>query len=171
MHPPPIRVSRAEDLPVLGEVSRAADRLFEDVGLVLPPDDPEHALRSAGEVLVAGEPPVGFAAMDELDGRTHLDQLAVHPAFGGRGIGGALLAEVLARAGRRGSPAVTLTTFRDVPWNAPWYRRRGFVELPRSDWGPELRARWEKERGAGIAVAPRIVMIAWADPVPGGSGS
>ncbi|WP_016699170.1 GNAT family N-acetyltransferase [Actinoalloteichus spitiensis] len=171
MHPTPIRLSRSEDLPVLVEVSRAADRLFEDVGLLLPPDDPEHTLRSAGEVLVAGEPPVGFAAVDQLDGRTHLDQLAVHPGAGRRGIGGALLDEVVARAGRRGFPAVTLTTFRDVAWNAPWYRRRGFVELPRSEWGPELRARWAEERNAGIEVAPRIAMIARVDGAtdrPGG---
>ncbi len=56
------------------------------------------------------------------------------------------------------APAVTLTTFRDVPWNAPWYARRGFAVLPPERWGPEPAALVEHERALGIGQAPRVVM-------------
>lgn len=67
----PIRAWRPEDdLPTLVEVSRAADTLFAEHGLDLPPDDPAHELARARWVLVAGTPPVGFAAVDTVRPRT-----------------------------------------------------------------------------------------------------
>jgi hypothetical protein len=53
---------------------------------------------------------------------------------------------------------VTLTTYRDVPWNAPWYARRGFSVLDAGQWGPELSELVRHERELGIEVAPRVVM-------------
>ncbi|WP_179646842.1 GNAT family N-acetyltransferase [Spinactinospora alkalitolerans] len=146
------------DLPRLVEVSTAADTLFASAGLELPLDDPRPMLAHADRVLVAGDPVAGLAALTELDGAAHLEQLAVHPDHGRRGIGAALLEAACADARERGYRAITLTTFRDVAFNAPWYARRGFAELPEPAWGPRLRAQWEAEIDAGIAVAPRIVM-------------
>ena len=37
-------------------------------------------------------------------------------------------------------PAVTLTTFRDVPWNAPYYERLGFRTLAADEITPGLAA-------------------------------
>jgi ribosomal protein S18 acetylase RimI-like enzyme len=109
--------------------------------------------------LVAGDPPVGFAAVIELDGHWHLEQIAVHPDHGRRGIGAALLGA--ARAGRDG---ITLITFREVPWNGPWYARHGFTELPEAEWGPELLAHWRAEIDAGLhRLGPRLIMAAPRD--------
>ena len=39
---------------------------------------------------------------------------------------------------------MTLSTFRDLPWNAPFYRTLGFRELPRkqmTDWMLEIETR------------------------------
>lgn len=149
---------RAE-LARLVEVSQAADRLFADFGLTLPPDDPTDALRHDEHVLVAGTPAVGFAEVNTVDGHAHLAGLAVHPDFGRRGIGGALVAAACALAIALGRRAMTLTTFVDVPWNAPWYAARGFVALPVQEWGAGLRDVWTREVAAGIVVAPRIAMI------------
>ena len=55
-----------------------------------------------------------------------LDELAVTPAHGRRGVGRALVDEVLAWTAARGLPYVTLATFRDVPWNGPYYEKLGF---------------------------------------------
>jgi GNAT superfamily N-acetyltransferase len=147
-------------------VSEAAQALFTAHGVLLPDDDASLALRAARTVLVAsagaepvGFAAVGFAAVTELDGHAHLAELAVHPDHGRRGIGGALLAEARGWAARAGFRALTLTTFRDLPWNAPWYRRHGYREFPRADWGPGLRAQWAAEEATGIVVAPRIAMI------------
>ncbi|SEU42360.1 Acetyltransferase (GNAT) family protein [Nonomuraea wenchangensis] len=142
-------------------VELAADRLFEQVGITFPPGTTmiEEA-GDPGRVLVEGEPPAGFALMGQVDGHLHLDQLAVHPESMRRGIGGRLVTAVLDHARAVGAPRVTLTTYRDVPWNAPWYTRHGFAVLPPEEWGPELRALVEHERELGLEVAPRVVMSA-----------
>ncbi|WP_067179889.1 GNAT family N-acetyltransferase [Microtetraspora niveoalba] len=153
-----IRWADKEDLAGLVEVELAADRTFAPLGIVFPPgttmieecDDP-------GRVIVAGRPPVGFALLGQVDGLTHLDQLAVHPDQQGQGVGTRLI-EAVCDAAAATSDAVTLTTFRDVPWNAPWYARRGFEVLPPESWGPELRALVEHERALGLEIAPRVVM-------------
>ena len=74
-----------------------------------------------------------------------------------RGLGTALLQAACDWAMAEGLPAITLTTFRDVPWNAAFYRRHGFVEL--TEPGPELTAVRDQERALGLdAVSPRIAM-------------
>ncbi|HEX9339387.1 MAG TPA: GNAT family N-acetyltransferase [Pseudonocardiaceae bacterium] len=148
----------AVDLARLVDVSMAADVLFADYGLSLPPDDPTDELLRAEHVLVAGSPAVGFAEINTVDGRAHLAGLAVHPAYGRRGIGGRLLAAACEVAVEAGHTAMTLTTFVEVPWNAPWYAARGFTELPAESWGSGLQAVWAAEQAAGIIVAPRVVM-------------
>jgi GNAT superfamily N-acetyltransferase len=148
------------DLPRLVEVSTAADALFAEHGLVLPPDNPTNELLAADHVFVANAPhPVGFAFLNKLDGHAHLGGLAVHPDYGRRGIASALLRRCRVWAEDQGYRAITLTTFADVPWNAPFYAARGFTEFAADDWGPGLREQWEAERAAGIIVAPRIAMI------------
>jgi ribosomal protein S18 acetylase RimI-like enzyme len=145
------------DLARLVVVSPAADQLFADFGLDLPPDDPTDELLRAEHVLVADLPPVvGFAVLNTVDGLAHLTSLGVHPDFGRRGIGARLLAAACALTER---PAITLTTFVAVPWNAPWYAARGFKVLPAGEQGPQLRQLVAAERAAGIAVAPRTPMI------------
>lgn len=143
------------------EVSLAADTLFAEAGLELPPDDPRNVLDHADRVLVAVADGrvCGLAATVTLDGAAHLEQLAVHPGHGRRGIGGALVEAVCANALDDGHDRVTLTTFEDVPWNGPWYERRGFSTLPRARWGPELERQWEIEEAAGIMVRSRIAML------------
>jgi GNAT superfamily N-acetyltransferase len=97
------------------------------------------------KVLVVGDPPVAFAYADRLDSHLHLHQIAVHPAHARQGIGSALIAAVITRADGVG---ITLTTFRDVPWNGPWYAKLGFSEL--AEPGPELAALVAEERAAGL---------------------
>ncbi|MEU3016730.1 MULTISPECIES: GNAT family N-acetyltransferase [unclassified Nocardiopsis] len=149
------------DTASLVEVSLAADTLFAEAGLALPPDDPREMLDHVERVLVAvtDRGVCGLAATTTLDGAVHLEQLAVHPDHGRRGIGGALLAAVCDRAAEDGHDRVTLTTFRDLPWNGPWYARRGFTELPRAAWGPGLEHQWRVEEEAGIVVRVRIAMV------------
>jgi GNAT superfamily N-acetyltransferase len=153
-----IRAYRAADLHNLAAVSRAADQLYTDTGLVLPPDDPTELPEHAERIFVAGDPLVGFVSVEWVDGNVHLAQISVHPHHGRQGLGQRLLQTAIDYAVGCAAPALTLTTFRDVPWNGPWYRRKGFTELPESQWGDELRQIWADEAAAGIAVAPRVAM-------------
>jgi GNAT superfamily N-acetyltransferase len=93
-----------------------------------------------------------------LDGDLHVEQVSVHPDAAGHGIGAALLAaaEQLGRA--RGHRRMTLTTFRDVPWNGPYYARLGWSTLAAGDLPPELAAARQHERDLGLDEWPRQAM-------------
>jgi GNAT superfamily N-acetyltransferase len=154
-----VRWAEKDELAELVPIELAADRLFEQVGIVFPPGTTMiEEVTDPGSVLVEGTPPAGFALIGQVDGNVHLDQLAVRPERMRQGIGGRLVAAVLDHARACGAPGVTLTTFRDVPWNALWYARNGFSVLPESAWGPEMRELVAHERELGIEVAPRVVM-------------
>ena len=159
-----IRQAEPADLAALAEIESAADGMFGPLGIVFPPGTTViEECEDAGRVIVAGRPPVGFALLGVVDGLTHLEQIAVHPDHGNQGIGTQLLDAVCAAATQaaadaRTTAAVTLTTFRDVPWNAPWYASRGFRVVQPHEWGPELTKLVEHERALGIEVAPRVVM-------------
>ncbi|MFA1548145.1 GNAT family N-acetyltransferase [Actinomadura chokoriensis] len=158
-----VRVARAGDLAGLAAIENSCEEMFKEIGIVFPPGPTvvEQVIGKGAEIVVAGDPAVGFAAAREVDGATHLEQISVRGDLVGRGIGGALLAEVVARAAAAGSPGVSLLTFRDVPWNGPWYARHGFAELPEERWGSGIRSYWDAEIEAGLhGLGPRLVM--WA---------
>jgi hypothetical protein len=54
--------------------------------------------------------------------------------------------------------ALTLTTFHDVPWNAPFYSRVGFEVLSASDFDERLSALLRKEVEEGFAEGTRCAM-------------
>ncbi len=131
-----VRPARPEELAFLPDLEAASDTLFLslDIG-PLPPPGTVDELRGALVVLVAGEPPVGFARIDRLGGGAHLEQLAVHPDHGRQGIGRALVRSACGWAEKAGHAEITLATYRDVPWNGPFYASEGFVEVgPADEW-------------------------------------
>jgi GNAT superfamily N-acetyltransferase len=153
-----IRVARPDEYEALRAIEEAADAMFLDVGIgPFHQSEEENHLPSAALVLAAGDPPVGFACVELVDGAAHLWQVSVHPGAARRGIGLALVQAVCTWAAELGLPAVTLTTFRDVPWNGPFYARLGFAEV--GDMTPGLAAMREHERAIGDDdFGPRIAM-------------
>src|SRR5580765_1414318 len=97
---------------------------------------------------------VGFAVAWVVDGEGHLDELAVVPEHGRRGVGRALVDEVLTWSAARGLPSVTLITFRDVPWNGPFYEKLGFKAV--TALTPALQA--ALDQGATWGVPRDVVM-------------
>jgi GNAT superfamily N-acetyltransferase len=92
-----------------------------------------------------------------VDAMAHLWQLSVHPSESRRGRGSALVMAVCDWAASQGYAAVTLTTFRDVAWNGPFYARMGFRVL--TDLAPGLAAVRANEILIGHdALGPRIAM-------------
>ena len=129
-------------------------------------------LREAAVVLVAGRPAVGFARVDVVDGLAHLEQLGVLPEDTRMGIGGELVEAACRWAADQGLRAITLITFADVPWNAPFYAARGFREIDELTPGlAELRD-WERDLGLD-RVGRRVVMRRdlGAPPPEPGAGS
>lgn len=127
----PVRAAVPADLAVLPAMELSGEAMFADLGIVFPPGPAtvETAVTHGASVLVAGDPPVAFAAVIPLDGHPHLEQISVRADQTRKGVGSQLLGEVVRRYG----PGLTLLTFRDVPWNGPWYRAHGFAELPETE--------------------------------------
>ena len=144
----------------------AAGRLFAEIGLheiaAAPPDDLAtlrgHRERGTIWVAVLGQEVVGYAMASVVDGEGHLDQVSVRPEHGRRGVGTALLERAGAWAVDHGYHAMTLTTFRDVAWNGPYYAKLGFEPLAEVDLGPELQAIRDHEKADGLDVLPRQAM-------------
>jgi GNAT superfamily N-acetyltransferase len=161
-----IAPARAADVPVLPFIERAASVLLaghapasvlaETTSLVA-----FHAARREGRLLVAlaAGRPVGFAHIGRREpGAAHLEEIDVHPWHGRRGLGRRLVAEVCRWAAEHQYAWVTLTTFRDLPWNAPFYARLGFTEIPDDELGPALRAVLVDEARRGLDPARRLAM-------------
>jgi GNAT superfamily N-acetyltransferase len=166
-----IRLARSEDVHVLPAVELAASALYEDRAddLDVQPATLEtvtqirefESARQAGSLWVAIGPdgqPVGFALVREVDGVAHLEELDVHPSHGRQGLGATLLTTVCDWARETGFPAVTLSTFREVPWNGPFYARHGFRILHRSELSPGLVEIRELERRKGLRMDLRVMM-------------
>lgn len=115
--------------------------------------------------------PIGYILLERLDGHAHIEQVTVHPAYARRGIGAALIDTAARWAEANGLHSLTLTTFADVPWNAPYYSRLGFRLAPESEWGAGMRRRVAREAEHGLDSWPRVVMTraAGSEPIEGGS--
>jgi GNAT superfamily N-acetyltransferase len=114
-----------------------------------------------GQLLVAltHDRPVGFAHLKVLErGVVHLAEIDVHPEHGRRGIGTQLVKAVCQWAVANGYRSVTLTTFREVPWNMPFYERLGFEEIPAGELTPALIAVIEEETNRGLDPDRRVPM-------------
>lgn len=148
------------------EIEVAAGRLFAEIGMS---DVAGHPPPPAGILLgyiqegrawaaTEGEAVVGYALAEVVDEAGHLEQVSVHPEFGRRGIGRALVEAVAQWAREEGFSGLTLLTFRDVPWNGPYYASLGFQPLHDDDLTSELRARRLHEQELGLDIAARQAM-------------
>ena len=169
-----IRIAEDDDLEQIADIETRADEVSSvDVVGQLPAsrNDPE-SLRDAAAVLVAGRPVVGFARVDIVDGLAHLEQVSVLPEHSRTEIGSELVEAACRWALEQGFRAMTLITFADVAWNAPFYAARGFREIDRLTPGlAELRD-WERDLGLD-RVGRRVVMRRdlGAPPPEPGAGS
>ncbi|MGO4343350.1 GNAT family N-acetyltransferase [Pedococcus sp. 2YAF34] len=158
-----VRLALAADLSSVQGLEDAADQLFAelmDVSTWGSGPTGEERAAEPGFLLVAADAHgvVGFAHVLDLDGHTHLEQIAVLPERTRQGIGSVLLEEACRYAAEQGAREVTLRTFADVPWNAPFYARHGFVVLaPEPAWMAPLQ---EAEERVGLPrQGTRVAMV------------
>jgi ribosomal protein S18 acetylase RimI-like enzyme len=163
-----VRPARAADLTHIATIEDAGGPQFRDhFGdatepiLLSPAMDGRQRASEPGFLLVAvpeeHRPPVGFVHVLLVDGHAHLEQLSVLPEHQRRGIGGALTRAAMDEARAQGFDRLSLCTYRDVPWNGPFYRRAGFTEV--TDLAPYQRRLRDKERELGLDVnGVRVVM-------------
>jgi GNAT superfamily N-acetyltransferase len=161
-----ITAARLEDLTRLPAIELAAARLL--VGhapeSVLNETTSLEVLRTAqreGHLWVAltDQVPVGFAHVEVIErDAVHLEQIDVHPDHGRRGLGARLVLRVCEWTASQGYESVTLTTFRDLPWNMPFYARLGFAVVPPEELSDALRTVVDDETRRGIDPSRRVVM-------------
>lgn len=158
-----------EEIPDLVRIDLAAGKLFAGTGL-LPeaelsdhvPEDVLAAAISAGHLHTVRDYKgrlAGFALTSVRRRALYLDQISVHPGHGRKGLGAALLARVMAEAKERGLKTVLLSTFRELPWNAPFYKRHGFRILPKRRYETWMLQIEEAQAARGIDVSKRCFMI------------
>lgn len=178
-----VRAARGDDVGRLAAIEVAAGERFREVGMDDIADDEPladevlHEAVEQGRLWVAeldGEV-VGYALGVVLGARSsdvpgveagpvegavqhHLEQVSVLPAAGGRGVGAALVDAVATWAWAEGAGSLTLSTFRDLPWNGPWYARLGFEVVPDDELDALLRGVLAHEAEAGIDVSARVCM-------------
>jgi GNAT superfamily N-acetyltransferase len=162
-----IRAVRLDELPVLQDIERAAGQCFRDIGMPeIADDEPPplaelaryHHARLAWVAANDADTPVAYLIADRVDGNLHVEQVSVHPDSARRGIGRLLLDHLADHARSEGAPALTLTTFTEVPWNAPYYARCGFHLLDDSGLTPGLRQIRRREAAHGLDRWPRACM-------------
>jgi len=161
-----ISAARPTDLPFLPAIEIAAARLLTGhapesvLAEATSREDFERAMQE-GHLLVAlaDDVPVGFAQLKVLEPEVlHLDEIDVHPDHGRRGVGTRLVMAVYAMAAANGYESVTLSTFRGVKWNMPFYAKMGFEVVAPAELSPALCAIVADEVRRGLDSEQRVVM-------------
>lgn len=162
-----IRSARLEELPQLAAIEQSAASLFADTPYAFlveaAPLPFEVVLErfQAGQVWVAiaGQAAVvGYAVTQAVDQTLYLKQIDVAPAHGRRGIGSALISAVSVWANQQGYGALSLSTFRNIPWNAPFYAKLGFQPLAEAELSAGFQHIRRQEAQAGLPIADRVIM-------------
>jgi len=163
-----LRLARPADAATLPAIERSAAELFRLAPTLAwladsnVPDAAQHLQAiEQGHVWVAENTVgqlAGFLRAVEIDNQLHVEELSVSQHFQGQGIGRKLLLGVIEHARRQQLEAITLTTFRDLPWNAPFYQRMGFVPLNEVDAGPRLIEVLNDEIAHGLPGERRCAM-------------
>lgn len=169
-HPLHIRPATVDDIPALVAIEDSASALFLAYDTTrhlahagMPASGYARALSQetiwVAESLGAATL-IGFVMTRLLEDGIHITELSVAADWQRQGVGRALIEHVILDAQQHGKKAITLTTFRDIPWNAPWYRSLGFQTLSSTslDDAPWLKTQLSKEQPPGCPLASRCAM-------------
>ncbi|MBA6118115.1 GNAT family N-acetyltransferase [Pseudomonas sp. NC26] len=156
-----IRTTRPGDIAHLAGVERSAAQAFARVadlawladGDVL--DSAAHRGFMLAECSWVAEDAqgqvLGFLCASMEVHALHVHELSVRLEAQGQGVGRRLLDHAAYVARRRGFEQLTLTTFAEVPWNAPFYARYGFERIEEEHLSPRLRSILASEAAHGLA--------------------
>ena len=145
-----VRLTRIEDVPLLPALERSAAQAFRQLPHLAwladsdVMDETQHlAFVSEGCSWVAADDQgqaLGFLCASVADDALHIHELSVRQEAQGQGLGRCLLDQARDAARLKGLAWLTLTTFDDVPWNAPFYQRYGFERLAARQLDQRLQA-------------------------------
>jgi len=161
-----LRPGVAADIFRLQDIERDAAALFQGwpginpsaITSVIALSDHLRSIEQGLSIVIEAEGRVvGFAIGDMQGPDAYLRELDVIRSCQQRGFGGRLVKAFIAAAREKGARDIYLATFRTPPWNAPFYARMGFSEVPRSDylqWMTDLEA----SQAAFLDLSTRVFM-------------
>lgn len=167
-----LRLARPDDAEAMPAIERTAARIFADLPEYAHLDldgtrSPEgfRRLVRKGHSLVVhvGAVMAGYLVAEPFSRELHIWQMDVLPQFQRRGIGAGLVRAAQIDARNTGIKALTLTTFRHVAWNGPFYARLGFEEVTALDAHPRLAGELANEVDDGLPADRRCAMICFLD--------
>jgi len=162
-----VRLARPDEVGRLREIEDEAGERFDGLDIFDPSLsssfslDEMFRLAKLNQVWVAcdsNDKPVGMIVASIRCGNGYIEELDVLPEHGRRGLGVRLLDQVCQWAREKGCVAVDLSTFRDVPWNGPFYRKNGFRDLSMEEWTAEMALIRELETKQGLVPDARVFM-------------
>jgi GNAT superfamily N-acetyltransferase len=151
--------SLVEHLPTLARIELKAAQMFSKDVLPEPMRSScteDAALRKGHEdgllwiALDVDAQPVGFLLAKEIDSCLHIKEMSVDPAHARRGLGSRLVQAVIDAAIDRGFAGLTLTTFKNVPWNGPFYEKMGFSVVDSASMGDAMAETLRREANLGL---------------------
>lgn len=154
-----VRLATEADLPRLPEIELSAVDAFLNTSIppgplstATPAEGWRDALNHGTLWVIDGEggTPIGFLGAHQDGGELHILEFDVEAGHQGKGLGRLLLNHVIAWARAEGLSDLTLTTFRDIPWNGPFYAKMGFEEISDADMPPHLAETLEAERARNL---------------------
>jgi len=161
-----LRPAAIADIPRMQQIEQDAATLFAGLDLI---DIHEMATASISDhcraideglslVAEADDGRVaGFVIGSRYGADVYLHELDVGRDYQRRGIGAVLVQAFVDLAQAGGAPCLYLSTFRDPPWNAPFYRKLGFEDVPRTDYLPWM-AEIERRQAEFLDIATRVFM-------------
>jgi len=163
-----IRFARENELDILNRIEEAASTLFENTKYaneLCQTTLSIEFLRKQQEndlvwvVVDEQDSPLGFAVVIIIDNYFHLHELSVDPGCGRKGLGTRLTKQVIEQAKESKYKGVTLSTFREIPWNAPFYEKLGFREMKEEEIEIDLENIRIKELEMGLPISERVIMV------------
>jgi GNAT superfamily N-acetyltransferase len=133
-----VRPAMRADLALLPAIENSGAETFARYGEPLadgsPPAPPGHYEQVFANGLIwvsenGDGQVVGFLAAQRVESALHVEEVDVLIEHQGRGHGRRLMTQAIDWARGQSLEAVTLTTFRHIPWNGPFYASMGFAEL------------------------------------------
>lgn len=163
-----IRRAEARDANAMPALENSAGTLFRELpalawladGEDLPVERYRELIASGASWVAVdtGDKPVAFLAGSIEADALHIWELGVRRDLQRLGIGRALLRAAIEEARARSLTGVTLATFREVAWNAPFYERLGFKTLAGDAIDARLQRVLKADAERGLPPGARCAM-------------
>ncbi len=162
-----IRLAQKEDLVLLPKIEQKASSLFANtkhysaVGADVTTLEDLKEAQQTGHLFVAINEKdilIGFALIEKMKHGVHLHEIDVLPDYGRNGVGTALVKKVGEWAMDNMCSTITLTTYKDILWNAPFYRSLGFYDLSINEMPDQLYKIFISENENGLLIEERVAM-------------